>query len=78
MDWIGGGTEAAEAGHDAIMSPTTHCYFDYYQSEDRSSEPHAIGGYIPLEKVYAFEPVPEGLSPTNQKHILGRAGQLMD
>ena len=40
------------------MSPTSHAYFDYYQSKDRLDEPLAIGGYLPLEKVYQFEPVP--------------------
>jgi hexosaminidase len=76
MDWIGGGAEAAEAGHDAIMSPTTHCYFDYYQSQDRSSEPRAIGGYTPLEKVYAFDPIPAGLAPAHHRHILGGQANL--
>jgi hexosaminidase len=76
MDWIGGGAEAAEAGHDAIMSPQTHCYFDHYQSEDRSAEPRAIGGFTPLEKVYTFDPIPAGLAPTHRKHILGGQANL--
>ncbi len=76
MDWIGGGAEAAQAGHDAIMSPTTHCYFDYYQSADRNGEPHAIGGFIPLETVYGFEPVPAGLTLEQGLHILGGQANL--
>ena len=41
------------------MSPTTYAYFDYYQSDDKENEPLAIGGNLPLEKVYEFEPVPD-------------------
>ena len=72
MSWRGmqGGIEAAEAGHDVIMSPTTHCYFDYYQSK-AEDEPLAIGGYLPLEKVYGFDPVPEELSEENKRYVLG-------
>jgi len=71
MDWVGGATEAARAGHDVVMSPLADCYFDHYQSEDHSSEPYAIGGYLPLKQVYAFEPIPAGLGPEYQTHILG-------
>lgn len=72
MSWRGmqGGVEAAKSGHDVIMSPTSHCYFDYYQSE-QESEPLAIGGFIPLKKVYTFEPVPEELNPEETNYILG-------
>jgi hexosaminidase len=76
MDWIGGGREAASAGHDVVMSPTANCYFDYYQSRDHSTEPRAIGGFLPLQKVYALEPVPAGLAPEFQNHILGAQGNL--
>jgi len=76
MDWIGGGKEAASAGHDAVMTPTAYCYFDHYQSTNRASEPRAIGGYLPLKKVYAYEPIPEGMSPEFQKHILGAQANL--
>ena len=76
MDWIGGGREAASAGHDVVMSPTANCYFDYYQSRDHATEPRAIGGFLPLQKVYALEPVPAGLAPEFQKHILGAQGNL--
>lgn len=74
MDWIGGGLQAAQSGHDVVMSPTTHCYLDYYQA--RGPEPKAIGGFVPLETVYAFEPVPKGLAPEFLKHILGVQGNL--
>src|SRR6185295_9339215 len=58
MDWAGGAVEEATAGHDVVMSPLEECYFDHYQSSDLTKEPHAIGGYLPLEKVYGFEPLP--------------------
>jgi hexosaminidase len=76
MDWIGGGLEAAKEGHDVVMTPTTHCYLDYYQSEDHSAEPKAIGGFLPLDKVYSLEPVPAKLDPKLQGHILGPQGNL--
>ena len=61
MSWRGvdGGIAAAKAGHDVIMTPTSHCYFDFYQAA--SGEPKAIGGLLPLKTVYAFEPVPPSL-----------------
>jgi len=71
MDWVGGATEAARAGHDVVMSPLADCYFDHYQSQDHASEPYAIGGYLPLRQVYAFEPMPADLSLAFQSHILG-------
>jgi hexosaminidase len=71
MDWVGGAVEAATAGHDVVMSPLADCYFDHYQSLDLSKEPHAIGGYLPLQQVYAFEPLPANLAPSYQAHILG-------
>jgi len=75
MSWRGvkGGIEAAKMGHQVIMSPTSHCYLDYYQSEDIEDEPLAIGGYLPLSKVYAFEPQ-NGLTPEESKFILGGQG----
>ena len=76
MDWIGGGVEAARQGHDAVMTPTSACYFDYYQSADTAHEPRAIGGLTPLEKTYAFEPIPAGLTPAQAAHILGAQGNL--
>ncbi len=76
MDWIGGATEAASKGHDVVMSPTSNCYFDYYQGRDHTEEPRAIGGYLPLEKVYALEPIPAKLAPEFHKHILGAQGNV--
>ena len=73
MSWRGteGGIEAARKGHDVIMAPSSHLYFDYYQSEDIASEPSCIGGYLPVERVYEFQPLPEELTPEQQKHIIG-------
>ncbi len=77
MSWRGteGGIAAAKAGHDVIMTPTSHCYFDYYQSQNEA-EPLAIGGYLPLEKVYNYEPIPKGLNKRQRKRILGAQGNL--
>lgn len=71
MSWRGtvGGVEAAKSGHDVVMSPTSHCYFDYYQG--KYNEPKAIGGFLPLETVYGYEPVPQELTAEEAKHILG-------
>jgi hexosaminidase len=76
MDWIGGGAESAESGHDVVMTPTQFCYFDYYQSTNRAAEPKAIGGFLPLEKVYALEPMPEKLAPEFKAHVLGAQANL--
>ncbi len=75
MSWRGeeGGIQAANAGHDVIMTPESHLYFDYYQSDPRT-QPEAIGGYTPLQKVYAYEPVPAGIAEANRKHVLGAQG----
>lgn len=77
MSWRGeeGGIEAAKQGHDVIMSPSSHCYLDYYQSENED-EPLAIGGYLPLSKVYSYYPVPEELSEEEARYILGVQGNL--
>jgi hexosaminidase len=76
MDWIGTAVETASAGHDVVMSPREYCYLDQYQSLDHSTEPWAIGGYLPLSELYAFEPVPVNLEPQFQSHILGAQGNL--
>lgn len=78
MSWRGmsGGEEAAKQHHNVIMTPNTYVYFDYYQSTDTENEPFAIGGYIPLEKVYAFEPVPASLSADEKKYIIGAQANL--
>lgn len=77
MSWRGesGGVEAANAGHNVVMTPTSYCYFDYYQSR-RSGEPLAIGGYLPLEQVYKWNPVPAAVSKDKHHHILGGQGNV--
>jgi hexosaminidase len=77
MSWRGtaGGIDAAKQGHDVIMTPNSHCYFDHYQA-DPETEPLAIGGYLPLKKVYNYEPTPPELTETEAKHILGAQANL--
>ncbi len=77
MSWRGtvGGLAAASAGHDVVMSPTSHCYLDYAQSK-LPGEPESIGGYIPLATVYSFDPIPRELAPAQHRHILGVQGNL--
>ncbi len=78
MSWRGekGGIEAARQGHDAIMTPNTYYYLDYYQSEDIANEPFGIGGYLPVEKCYSYEPAENDLTPEQKKHILGIQGNM--
>jgi hexosaminidase len=78
MSWRGieGGIDAVKQNHDAIMTPGAYCYIDHYQSADPSSEPLAIGGFLPLEKVYSYDPTPKGLTPEQAKHILGVQANL--
>ncbi len=78
MSWRGetGGIAAARLGHDAVMSPTGFAYFDYYQSNNRETEPIAIGGFLPLEKVYSYEPIPAELEENLYHHILGVQGNV--
>jgi len=73
MSWLKeeSGAEAAKQGYDVIMAPHKEVYIDYYQSEDKENEPLSIGGYIPLERVYRFEPVPAELTDEQKKHIIG-------
>lgn len=77
MSWQGikGGIAAAKQHHNVIMSPSSHVYLDYYQA-DQKTEPVAIGGFLPLEKVYGFEPTPKELTPEEAKFILGVQGNL--
>ncbi len=77
MSWRGvkGGLEAAEHGHDVVMTPNSHCYFDHYQGP-QDDEPLAIGGYLPLSKVYTFDPVVESMTPDQAKHVLGGQANL--
>jgi hexosaminidase len=76
MDWIGGGKQAAEAGHDAIMTTESYYYLDHYQSTNHVTEPRAIGGYTPLKATYTYNPIPADLSPQSQSHILGVQANL--
>jgi len=77
MSWRGteGGISAAKERHDVVMTPGSHCYFDHYQG-DKNTEPLAFGGFTPLEKVYAFRPIPSELQPSERKYILGAQANL--
>ena len=77
MSWRGvtGGIEAAKQHHRVIMTPTDYCYVDYYQLKDHDRQPPAIGYYLPLSKVYSFEPL-EGISEDEQQFILGAQANL--
>ncbi len=77
VSWTGneGGIKSAKLHHPAIMAPSTHCYFDYYQSEN-PSEPLAIGGFIPYEKVYNWSPIPEELPDSLHQYIIGGEGTV--
>ncbi|MCB9300494.1 MAG: family 20 glycosylhydrolase [Lewinellaceae bacterium] len=77
MSWRGteGGIAAARQGHDVIMTPTAYCYLDYYQSLS-DEEPLAIGGYLPLENVYRYEPMSDELTAEEARHILGAQGNV--
>ncbi len=72
MSWRGeaGGIEAAKQRHDVIMTPNNYVYFDYFQGKP-ALEPMAIGGYLTLQKVYSYEPIPASLSAEEAKHIKG-------
>ena len=78
MSWIGesGGIEAAHQHHDVIMTPNTYLYFDYYQSKKVEDEPLAIGGYLPIEKTYNYEPMPKVLTKEEQQYIKGVQANL--
>ncbi len=78
MSWRGveGGIEAARQKHQAIMTPTTYLYFDYYQSKETDKEPIAIGGYVPVEMVYNYEPVSPLLTPEEAEYIIGVQANL--
>jgi len=77
MSWRGtkGGIEAAQQHHSVIMTPTDFCYFDYYQLRDHDRQPPAIGYYLPISKVYSFEPF-DGIPEENQQYILGVQSNL--
>src|SRR3989442_14413291 len=58
------------------MAPGSHPSFDHYQPADTTTEPLAIGGFLPLDTVYAYEPVPAALTPDEARHVLGAQGQV--
>ena len=73
MSWRGSepGAKGAKLGHDVIMTPMPHCYFDFYQTKEIRNEPVAIGNFLDVAKVYAMQPIADGLSPEAAKHIIG-------
>ncbi len=77
MSWRGskGGIAAAKAGNHVIMTPNVHCYLDYYQTKTPAKEPMAIGGYVPMRKVYELDPYDQ-LTPGERSYILGVQGNL--
>jgi hexosaminidase len=77
MSWRGteGGIEAARQGHDVIMTPTNPMYFDYYQGNP-AAEPLAIGGFVPLDSVYAYKPIPAVLTARQAAHVIGAQANL--
>jgi hexosaminidase len=78
MSWRGvaGGLQAVRMGHDAIMTPNTFFYLDYYQSLDKENEPLAIGGYLPIEKCYSYEPFTADMTQEEKAHVLGVQANL--
>lgn len=78
MSWRGvaGGLQAVRMGHDAIMTPNTFYYLDYYQSLDKENEPLAIGGYLPIEKSYSYEPFTADMTDEEKAHVLGVQANL--
>lgn len=77
MSWRGeeGGIAAVTSGHHAIMTPGAYCYLDSYQDAPYS-QPEAIGGYLPLKKVYAYDPIPASLTAKQAKLVYGVQGNL--
>ncbi len=78
MNWrdLKYGIQAAQAGHDVVMTPNNQTYFDHYQVRPNTKEPLAIGGYLPIDTVYAYDPMPKGLDSAAAKHILGAQAQV--
>ncbi len=77
MSWRGtqGGIESAKQGHDVVMTPDSHCYLNFYQSEDQTDS-IAWGGFLPLKRVYGYDPIPAELNPEQAKYIKGVQGNL--
>jgi hexosaminidase len=78
MSWLGitGAIKGTRQGHDVIMTPASHVYFDYYQSQDTAAEPFAIGGFLPLDTVYSYDPVPPQLRERDGARIIGAQGNV--
>jgi hexosaminidase len=83
MSWRGekGGIDSAKEGHDVVMASNTHLYFDHYQEPTaqalaKGADKEAIGGFLPIDKVYSYNPVPKALSETEAKHVIGVQAQL--
>ena len=77
MSWRGeeGGIAAAKQHHKVVMTPGAYCYFDHYQASPLT-QPLAIGGYLTVQKVYSFHPIPDSLKGEERKFILGAQGNL--
>jgi hexosaminidase len=77
MSWRGekGGIAAAKEHHFVVMTPGEYCYLDHYQA-DPKNEPLAIGGYLPLKKVYSYEPIPASLTEEESKYVMGAQGNV--
>lgn len=77
MSWRGetGGIAAAKAGHDVIMTPNGYCYFDSYQASP-TTQPEAMSGYVPLRKVYSYNPVSDVFTPEESKYVIGVQANL--
>ena len=77
MSWRGesGGIAAAKKGHNVVMMPGGYVYFDSYQANP-TTQPEAIGGFLPLQKVYGHEPIPKELTATQAKHVLGAQANI--
>ena len=78
MSWRGveGGIRAAKGGHKVVMAPYSHMYIDFYQSDDHEIEPFNISGFLPLEKVYSYEPFDPSLTEEQCKYIMGVQANL--
>ncbi len=71
-----GGLRAARSGHDVVMTPASHTYFDHHQGTDAATEPLSIGGPLDLRTVYHYEPIPAALEPEFHSRVLGSQFQI--
>lgn len=76
MSWRGeeGGIAAAKENHQVIMTPGSHVYLDHSQTKNEKEV--TIGGFLPLEKVYSYEPIPKELNEQQAKYVLGAQGNV--